>query len=137
MKRVICAVVSAALVIPQGCATASKDVATTYVSPLQYQSYDCGQIGMELGRIQSRVTELGGRLDEASNTDKVLVGIGLVLFWPSLFFIGGSKQQEAEFGRLKGEYEALQQTAIAKKCSVPAATQTSSPAKPEEKPAGS
>jgi hypothetical protein len=99
-----------------GCATASKDVATTYVSPLQYQSYDCEQITAEAQRVQLRVQQLGGRLDEASSNDKVMTTVGVVLFWPILFALGGTKQQEAEYGRLKGEYDALQQAAIAKKC---------------------
>jgi hypothetical protein len=30
--------------------------------------------------------------------------------------LGGTKQQEADYGRLKGEYDALQQAAITKKC---------------------
>jgi hypothetical protein len=30
------------------------------------------------------------------------------LFWPTLFFLGGTKEREAEFARLKGESEALQ-----------------------------
>ena len=44
------------------------------------------------------------------------MGVGLVLFWPALFALGGTKEQEADFARLKGEYDAVQQTMIAKKC---------------------
>ena len=99
-----------------GCATASKDVATAYVTPLQYQGYDCGQLAAEVQRIQSRVTELGGRLDQAADNDKAIMGVGLLIFWPALFALGGTKQQEAEYARIKGEYEALQQASIAKKC---------------------
>ena len=40
----------------------------------------------------------------------------MLLFWPALFALGGTKQQEAEYARLKGEYDALQQAAIVKKC---------------------
>ena len=39
----------------------------------------------------------------------------MILFWPALFALGGTKQQEAEYARLKGEYDAVQQAAIAKK----------------------
>lgn len=102
--------------IAQGCATASKDVTTTYVSPLQYQSYDCEQITAETQRIQGRVAQLGGRLDEAANNDKGIMAVGLIIFWPALFALGGTKQQEAEYSRLKGEYDALEQQAILKKC---------------------
>ena len=47
------------------------------------------------------------------------MGVGMILFWPALFALGGTKEQEAEYGRLKGEYEAIQQAAIAKKCTLP------------------
>lgn len=99
-----------------GCATSSKDIAPAYISPMQYQSYDCDQLAGELGRIQTRVNQLTGRLDEAATNDKVLMGVGLILFWPALFALGGTKQQEAEYARLRGEYDALQQVAIQKKC---------------------
>ena len=107
-----------------GCATSSKDISATYISPLQYQSYDCQQLSLESQRIQRRVVELGGRLDEAASNDKALVGVGMILFWPALFALGGTKQQEAEYGRLRGEYDALQQASIQKKCdsSVPSTT---------------
>ena len=116
MKRPIAAALSAAVAL-SGCATASKDIAASYISPMQYQSYDCDQITGEVQRVQARVSQLGGRLDEAAANDKALAGVGIVLFWPALFALGGTKQQEAEYARLKGEYDAIQQAAIAKKCS--------------------
>lgn len=101
-----------------GCATQSTDVATVYVSPLQYQQYECDQLAAEATRIQGRITQIGGRLDEAAANDKGIAAAGAILFWPALFFMGGTKQQEAEYGRLKGEYDAVHQAAIAKRCSV-------------------
>lgn len=44
------------------------------------------------------------------------MGVGLVVFWPALFFLGGTIRQEAEYARLKGEYDAVQQAAIEQKC---------------------
>jgi hypothetical protein len=115
LKRPVCLALALSM-MSAGCATASKDIASAYVSPMQYQSYDCDQISAEVQRVHGRVTQLGGRLDEAANNDKAIMGVGLVLFWPALFALGGTKQQEAEYGRLKGEYDALQQAAIHKKC---------------------
>jgi len=80
-----------------GCATASKDVATQYVPPIQYQSYSCEQLGAEANRLTQRVQQLGGRLDEAASNDKAIAGVGIILFWPALFALGGTKQQEAEY----------------------------------------
>lgn len=124
MKKTTATFTSIALALA-GCATSSKDIATTSVSPLLYQSYNCGQLTAEAQRIQSRVTELGGRLDQAASNDKAIMGVGLVLFWPALFALGGTKAQEAEYGRLKGEYEAVQQVSIQKQC--PGAVNTTPP----------
>ncbi len=114
-RRSVAAVVSVALAL-SGCATASKDITASYVSPNQYASFDCDQLAAEAGRIQTRVVALGGAPDQAAQNDAGIMVVGMVLFWPVLFALGGTKQQEAEYGRLKGEYEAVEQAAIAKKC---------------------
>ena len=79
-----------------------------------------------------------GRLDEAANNDKVIMGVGMVLFWPALFALGGTKQQEADYARLKGEYEAIGQAMIAKKCdqgTAPASAANAASAMPVATPA--
>jgi hypothetical protein len=114
-NRSIVFAVSVALAVA-GCATASKDIASAYVSPNQYSTYDCEQLAAETARIQARVVQTGGRLDEAAQNDAGIMAVGLILFWPVLFALGGTKQQEAEYARLKGEYDAVEQAAIAKKC---------------------
>jgi hypothetical protein len=115
MKFTIVLFTSSALILG-GCATAAKDIAPTYVSPIQYQSYDCQQIEAENARLVNRVSQLGGRLDEAASNDKAIGVVGAVLFWPALFALGGTKNQEAEYARIKGEHDALQQASIQKKC---------------------
>lgn len=118
----------AAIVAVAGCSTASKDISATYVTPMQYQPYDCQQLQAESMRIQGRVVELGGRLDQAASNDKTITGVGLILFWPALFALGGTKQQEAEYARLRGEYDAVQQASIQKKCMAVGATAPMPPA---------
>lgn len=58
-----------------------------------------------------------GAQKKQADTDAVAMGVGLVLFWPALFFLAGDDQKE-ELARLKGEYEALQQAAIQKDCEI-------------------
>ena len=115
MKKLVTSIL-AMVVALSGCATASKDVASIYVSPLQYQSFDCDQLAAENQRLQSRVNQLAGRLDEAASNDKAIGVVGAILFWPALFALGGTKPQEAEYSRLRGEADAIQQSAIIKKC---------------------
>lgn len=114
LRRTGAALTAAAILA--GCSTASKDISATYVAPAQYDGYDCTQLNAEMTRLQSRYVELGGRLDQAAANDKAIVGVGVILFWPALFALGGTKQQEAEYGRLRGEHDAVMQTRVQKKC---------------------
>lgn len=109
-------VAPAAFILLAGCTTASKDIGSAYISPVQYASYDCSQLEAESSRILTRVKQLGVQLDKAAENDKAIGVAGAILFWPALFALGGNKQQEAEYARLKGEFEAAQTTAIQKKC---------------------
>ena len=104
-------------IICAGCATPSKDIAPNFVSAMQFQSYDCDQLASEAQRIQRKVNRMGARLDEAASNDKTIGAVGAIIFWPALFALGGTSQQEAEYGRLMGEYDALEQAAVLKKCS--------------------
>lgn len=100
-----------------GCAKKAHNITASYVSPLQYQSYNCNQVGEELLRINRKLIEVSGCQDSASTKDAVALSVGLVLFWPALFFmIGGDKKEEV--ARLKGEYDAIEQVAIQKECSI-------------------
>ena len=118
IKRIISAIcIFLFMHIITGCSTKAKNVSASYVSPLPYQSYNCNQVGQEMLRVNRRVLEVTGQQDNAAAKDAVALGVGLVLFWPALFFmIGGDKKEE--LGKLKGEYEALQTAAISKECDV-------------------
>jgi len=98
------------------CATPSNKVAATYVSPTQYERWDCGVIGEEMQRVSARAAEVAGVQDQAATGDAVAMGVALVVFWPALFLVEGGAATEAELGRLKGQMDALQQVASSKSC---------------------
>lgn len=119
---------TALLVACLGCASGPKKIGAAYVSPLKYKDHDCEQIAMEMDYVSRRTTELYHSLKKASNNDKWQMGVGLILFWPTLFALeGGDGPEASEYAQLKGEYEALRQAAIEKKCSMEAM-----PPSPEE-----
>ncbi len=97
------------------CASDPDDVEAQYVSPMTYAQYDCDQISMEMSRINREVATVTGDQEDAATRDAVATGVGVVLFWPALFFLAGSDHSD-ELGRLKGEQEALETAAIQKKC---------------------
>ncbi len=107
----------ALLLLVSACASSPDSMTPSYVSPLQYRKYDCDQIGEEAANIERRVSELYGTLDKKASNDSVQMGVGLVLFWPTLFFLeGGDGADAAEYKRLRGEYDALQEASVQKKC---------------------
>jgi hypothetical protein len=105
-----------ALVFLSACASKSKNIDSTYVSPLAYQSYNCEQIGREMSRVGLNLSEVSGTQDSTSTKDTVAMTVGLVVFWPSLFFLAAGEDQKGEIARLKGESDALDQSAISKQC---------------------
>ncbi len=113
MKNILLIVGCAVLV---GCASSANEIPTQYVSPVMYDSYDCQQIGGELSRLTRKVNESAGIVEEKASSDSTTMAIGLILFWPSLFFLDGDGVEAQEYSRLKGEYEALEVASIQKKC---------------------
>ena len=99
------------------CASDPSDLQTTYVNPSQYASYDCGQIENALATKNTRLASLYTSLQNEADADKWQAGVGLLLFWPTLFWLEGNDGPEAtEYRRLKGEVEALGEAANRKKC---------------------
>ncbi len=101
------------------CASHPDQIRAVEVSTSQYEHYDCEQISMKLDLVANRTAELYTSLREERSTDAAQTTIGLLLFFPALLFLEGGDGLEAEdYARLKGQYEALQDVAVAKKCEV-------------------
>jgi hypothetical protein len=74
---------------------------------------------MEMNRVSRKVNELRGELKGEADADSAQMAIGLIIFWPALFFLeGGDGAGAAEYSRLKGEFEALEQASIQKSCGI-------------------
>ena len=114
MKQ-LCALLLSVGFVLSGCASRPESIEAAYVSPLEYSDYNCSQLAQELRRIGRKVQEVAGDQSDQATNDAVAMGVGLVIFWPALFFLIGDDRAE-EFARLKGESEAVEQAAIAKEC---------------------
>ena len=70
-----------------------------------------------MDRVSRRANVLQVSLKKTADTDAAQMGVGLLLFWPTLLFLEGGNGPEAqEFARLKGEKEALEKVAVQKEC---------------------
>ena len=101
-----------------GCASRAADIAPAYVSPIQYQSFTCPQLAAEAQRVSAAAAAASGQQDSQATKDAVATTVGVIVFWPTLFLIGGDKQNAAQLAQLKGQMDAIQQESIAKNCGI-------------------
>ncbi|MGV8854342.1 MAG: hypothetical protein ACOH2L_06815 [Devosia sp.] len=100
------------------CATPPKDIAPTYVSTGLYQNLKCSQLRDEAEAVSARAATANGKQEQNRSRDAAVTGVGLVLFWPALFFMKGDGADAAEVARMKGEMQAIEQVNGVKKCGI-------------------
>jgi hypothetical protein len=101
-----------------GCASKAADIAPSYVSPIQYQSFTCLQLAAEAQRVSAAAVAASGAQDSQATKDAVATTAAVIVFWPAAFLVGGDKQTAAQLAQLKGEMGAIQQESIAKNCGI-------------------
>jgi hypothetical protein len=101
-----------------GCASTADKVTATYVSPMQYDAYDCRQLADEAQRISAHASAAAGAQDSQATKDAVATTAAVIIFWPAAFLVQGDKQNAAELARLKGELDAIEQVSVRKKCGI-------------------
>lgn len=117
MFRIVsCVVLTAGLAA--GCASRADNISAAYVSPMTYESYSCRQLSEEAARVSTRASLAIGEQNSKATGDAVATGVGIVLFWPALFFIKGEGASAGEVARLKGEMDAIEQASIRKNCDI-------------------
>ncbi|MDO9638596.1 MAG: hypothetical protein Q7J44_08640 [Pseudotabrizicola sp.] len=114
-KQVLTTLLAATLVLT-ACANQPDKVVATYVSPTTYSSFNCRQIISERNRIVQKVNELSGVQKKKADNDAAAMGIGMILFWPALFALGGGSDVEPQLASMKGNYDALTAVGTQKNC---------------------
>ena len=102
-----------------GCAADTSQIRAAHVSALQYDGYTCEQLKGEAARITRKISETGARVDKTAADDDAQTAIGLVIFWPALFFLEGEETSDTqEYAALKGHMNAIEETSIRKECGI-------------------
>ncbi|MEQ3626917.1 MAG: hypothetical protein ABNH26_11585 [Celeribacter sp.] len=113
---VVTAVLSSVLLA--GCAENADNIEAAYISPVQYENYSCRKLSAEAQRVSARASQAIGTQNKKAGNDAAATAVGMVLFWPALFFIDGDGASAAEVSRLKGEMEAIEQASIQRGCGI-------------------
>lgn len=92
-----------------GCAT-TPESDPAYVSPMQYQDYNCKQIKAEMRRVS-------GKIEQAAQTNQTgqVLDAAMTVFAISQGY-GVYSEDNPEYRRLQNQYDVLEQTAIQKEC---------------------
>jgi hypothetical protein len=101
-----------------GCAASPKKIDAAYVSPAKYHALTCDQIAMERSAVAHRANVLYHSLKKRSDADAAKMGVGAVVFLPTLLFLKGNGTKAAEFAHLKGDYTALRLNAEDRGCDI-------------------
>lgn len=120
MKNRVRSVAVAAItgVVAASCASRPEDVTAAYISPVQYQSYSCRQLGQEAQAVSGRAAVASGQQDAQRSRDTAVTAAAIVIFWPAAFLVGGNSGNTAELARLKGQMEAIEAASIQKRCGI-------------------
>ena len=103
------------------CASNPDKIDAAYVSPLKYKDYNCDQLALEMDYVGQRTNKLYQRLKAERTADNWQMGIGLLIFWPTLFLLeGGDGPEAAEYAQLKGDFKALRSNSVQRKCGLEA-----------------
>ncbi|MGE0338667.1 MAG: hypothetical protein AB7O79_02195 [Xanthobacteraceae bacterium] len=100
------------------CAKSADSISASYVSPTIYRDFSCAELSEEAQRVSSRAVAATGAQNQAATRDAVATTVGVVVFWPALFLIGGNDTKAAELAQLKGSMEAIEQASIQKRCGI-------------------
>ena len=106
-------------VLLASCAQDTSQIRPAYVSPLEYKDYDCDMLQAEAIRVTRQASELGARVNDTAETDDAQMAVGMILFWPALFFLEGEETADThQYAELKGRITAIEEASIRKKCGI-------------------
>jgi hypothetical protein len=128
MKKSIAITVAIAAAL-SSCASKPSEIEAAYVSPALYESLSCDRLREEATAVSARAIAASGAQQKKADNDAVAVGVGLVIFWPALFFAKGDGASAAEVARLKGEMKAIEMASIKNNCGIRFEDPSAKPAK--------
>lgn len=109
------AVFGACALLVGGCATSVDQIKPIYVSPVQFEAWDCDQIRRENNLVEARLKVLAGPQGAKAIGDAA--GVALAPLAPTtLLMLGTGDNHANEIGELKGRRVALRGIAVSRPC---------------------
>lgn len=101
-------VISLAVLMLAACATNPDKVASAYVSASEYNGMSCQQLLTAYTINENEASALYSSMKSKSRVNTTAGVVGVVLFWPALFFMKGKDASaDAKMSELKGRKTAI------------------------------
>lgn len=107
-RSLICSIAAIAIA---GCAKSPDAIAPAYVSPINYQNLDCGQLAQEDARITDALLRASKQQENARTNDAV----GVLLIGLPVSSMSGDNIAP-EIASLKGQRDAIRRQRLEKRC---------------------
>lgn len=89
------------------CAEQASRVPAAYIPSLVYRGATCGELAQERAVLASHVEQVARAQRSAAGWDTAGVIVGTVIFWPALFALPLTVDQQAQLSSARGHYDAL------------------------------
>jgi hypothetical protein len=112
-------VIATLAVTTSACAQRSASIAPSYIPATRFDSMSCAQIYAETEAVAANLNTTAAAQDGKATADALLVGAGLILFWPALFMTSGTlgaDDHSTQIAQMKGEAEGLRTAYQTKGC---------------------
>ena len=97
------------------CAPAPGDIAAAYVSPEAFAGHTCADLNRDATALNARLVAATGQQQTAADSDAMMMGIGMLIFWPALLAVGHNDQSPT-IAQMQGQAEAIRASAVARGC---------------------
>ncbi len=114
LKNVICTVLTVGILLMTGCG-GRQAYPVQITQPGDYRM-GCNQLEGEMSRIRYEIQNKSGQKSQGDNKDTALFVAGMLLFWPSLFFMDLSNSDKVELEALRSRYNHLTNVYNSKDC---------------------
>ena len=114
MKNLICGILAMGISIMSGCG-GRQAYPVQIAQPGDYRM-SCNQMEGEISRIRYEIQNKSGQKAKGDNKDTMLFAAGMLLFWPSLFFMDLSNSDKVELEALRSRYNHLTNVYNGKNC---------------------
>ena len=116
MKQAAFASIFVLTMVLSACATHPDKIDPMVQPTTVYNEWTCERISLALIGNENELKRYVDNQQSKRTWDNVKMTAGLVLFWPTLFFIDGDGYDANKIAELRGEREALQKVAERERC---------------------